>query len=265
MMFRKIKKYKSATILIVLILLMCMPFSTVQAGNYKEKKITQTEKGVFAFFDAIHSVPDYEFWITSGRTYQAAPENLKEDYLLQETLRLGRGFGQFSENEELLEIKVDVLAKYISPKEDKPPRMTFRFFNQDEAYIPSFEYAYGQDKISLVINQFAIFSDIPLDDVQSEAVLGKIPYEDDDFDATLTIHVKASEQSSSNYTMVKDGRKWLMVGEIAYLKCVYQDYASGGEEFALWDYVAPWYEETMAQKLIPEEEKYPHPYDLFKD
>ena len=54
-----------------------------------------------------------------------------------------------------------------------------------------------------------------------------------------------------------------MVSEIAYVRCeVLNDWSQSYKK--IWEYIAPWYEETYKNDNMSEEEKYPHPYDLFK-
>ena len=234
------------------------------AKVYYETKTSPQERAVFAFFRAADSAPNYDYWIKSSSRYKDLLQSKQNNYLLKETLRLGYGYGDYNQDNDLLEITTNVLVKYISAEGEEQPRIIFKFFDQSDAYVPSFNYSYANDIISMVINNLAGFSNIPLTQELSESLLSKIPFKDDFFDAVLTVHVRVSKADIDKPIENEDFRQWVMVGDIAYLKCdMSPRYAS--EISVLWDYVAPWYEESFRIKNMPEEEKYPHPYDLFKD
>ena len=183
------------------------------------------------------------------------------EYLFKETLRLGRAFSFYDANRDLLELSVDVVVKHSSGTEGQKPRIKFEFFESDDAsYVPTFDYRYGKDLISLVLDELSFFADMELEERQSVAIAKKVPYQDDYFKAILTIYVRPSQGSAKEPIVEKERNKWAMLGEIAYIKCI----AHSGRK-PLWDYAAPWYAEMMKKEAMTEEEKYPHPYDLFKD
>ncbi len=238
--------------------------SPVKAEISFETKTTPKEKAVFAFFRAINSSPDYEYWIKSNPAYDALPPKKQETYLLREIMRLGYGYGLYDKNKDILELKIDVLVRYIpAGDENEKARILFKFFDNSEEYTPTFDYPYGSDVISLVINRLAAFSNMSLNEAQSKAIASKVPYENDDFDATLIIHVRVSK-AMKDPVRTDPFSQWIMIGDIAYLECrVNLNFTN--QKYTLWDYVAPWYKEEFLIKNMPEEEKYPHPFDLFKD
>ncbi len=249
---------------IVITLFIFMQDPHVNAKMSLENKVTSKEKAVFAFFRALNIAPDYDSWIKSNPAYKSLPLKSQENYLLSETLRLGGGYGAFDEDIDLLELKINVYARYIPARDGNPPRILFSFFDTSEGYTPTFIYPYGDELLSLIINRLAIFSDMPLNESQNAVVLKKIPYENENFDATLIVHVRVAKANYKNPISRDPKIQWLMVGEIGYLKCDVRSYETG-DEYMLWDYVAPWYEEAFRAKNMTEEEKYPHPFDLFKD
>ncbi len=255
---------KAFLLYLIITLLVFIQAIPAHANIYSNNKITQKEKAVFAFFKALGSSPDYDYWIKSNPSYRSLPDKSKERYLLSEKLRLGGGYGSFDRNIDLLELRINVSAKYIPAKNGEKARVLFEFFDSSDNYIPTFNYPYANDSLSLVVNSLASFSDMALNEKQNQAVLKKIPYEDEDFDATLTLHVRVSRANYRKPISEKPVKQWLMIGEIAYLKCDVNSYKEGNQ-YMLWDYVAPWYEEIFRIKNMPEEEKYPHPFDLFKD
>ncbi len=261
------KKYKNYIFLYIIVLLCSLLFfsiSTYANTSLNHVNITQKEKAVFAFFRALGAAPDYEYWITSGSRYKSLPENKKESYLLNETLRLGRGFSSFNADKDLLELKIDVYAKYVSPKNGDEPRILFDFLDRSDSYTPTFNYPYGDEILSLIINRLAIFSNMKLNDKQNRAILKKIPYKDEEFDAKLTIRTRVHKANYKTPISKDPVVQWMMVGEVGYIKCETISY-NMGEKQLLWDYVAPWYEEIFRLQNMKEEEKYPHPFDLFKD
>ncbi len=238
--------------------------SSAVAKPPHELRVTPKEQAVFAFFRALNSSPDYDYWIKSKSTYKSLPSKSQERYLLNETLRLGGGFGSFDQDIDLLELKINVSAIYIPAKDGVKPRVLFEFFNNSKNYTPTFNYPYGDEVLSLIINRLELYSDMLLNEKQNAAVLKKIPYQDKFFDAALTIHVRVDKANYKKPIAKDPVVQWLMIGEIAYLKCDVISYETG-RKYMLWDYVAPWHKEVFRMKNMTEEEKYPHPFDLFKD
>ena len=234
------------------------------SDEYFSTKITPEEQAVFAFFRASGEAPDYEFWIKSKNEYQTLPEKKKEDYLVKEIMRLGHGYGMYDLDTDLIEIKVNTLSKYHKAEDGKDAYITYRFLNIAEGITPTFNYKLGTGYISMIIDRLDFFSNVELTPEKDEVIRGKIPYEDDEFDTVLEIHVRISNADYSN-VIEEDGiKQWIMMGEIAYIKCEVDSYYTQ-QTYILWDYVAPWHEEPFRIKNMPEEQKYPHPYDLFKD
>ena len=228
---------------------------------YSDAKLTPDQKAVFGYFNAIGSVPDYDFWIRSESGFGYIPERERTDYVVERTLELGNAYSAYDPDKDLIELHTDVIVKHSSGSEEKKPHIVFEFFeSSDSSYIPSFDFRYGVDTIALVVNELAVFSDMELEQAQNAAIAEKVPLSDDYFNAKLTIHVRPSRASSSTPIVEEGHRKWVMVGDIAYIKC---RASSNGE--TLWDYTAPWYEEIKKQETMTDAEKYPHPYDLFKD
>lgn len=233
---------------------------SASVSAYEDVDITAEEKAVFSYFRAIGKAPDYDFWITTGHLLDNVSYDLQDQYILNETLRLGNGFSQHNQNENLMSVKFQVIARYISGSEDSKPRMTFRVFNAGESYIPTFNFEYGKDVISMVVENLALFSDIPLAAAQNSAVEKKLPVKDEDFKATIKLKVRASDKTTDKPLERGSSTTWLMVGDIAHLQCVVRN--EQGEDVTLWDYVAPWYKEQHRLSKLSEEQKSPHPYDL---
>ncbi|PCJ01770.1 MAG: hypothetical protein COB14_03420 [Alphaproteobacteria bacterium] len=247
----------------LLFLFIAFLFVDVATAAKYEEKITPKERAVFAFFRAAGTAPDYDFWIKSNSIFKGMPEKHQSSYVLDETLRLGRGYSAYNEDEDLLVLTINVIAKYISTIDGEQPRIVFEFFQAEEAYVPTFSYPYGVDVVTLIISRLAAFAGVSLNEDQNNSLLSKIPYKDDYFDAKIVVHVRISSADTKKSMIVDDVKQWFMIGEIAYLKCEVAGFM--GKDRLLWDYVAPWYKEMFEQKNMPEEAKYPHPYDLFKD
>ena len=235
------------------------------AGSDKEDDpTTQREKGVFAFFSLGSEPPDVEMWVSSSDEYNGLPYKYKEDYLISQSIRLGTGYGLFDPQKDLLNIRAVVLVHYTGPAEGKPGRVYFQFPNQKKDYIPTFSYPYIKDEwVSLIINKLALFSDIPLSVEHYDTVKEHLLYEDQMYEGVLTIQVRPTEADHSKPIKIGSLRQWIMIGEIAYMKCEV-DSDKNGQRQQLWDYVAPWYEDEYRLLVMPEDLKYPHPYDLKK-
>ncbi|MGH1404255.1 MAG: hypothetical protein ACRBDL_08415 [Alphaproteobacteria bacterium] len=238
----------------------------VNATDWSEVDVTEKEKAVFAYFRAANIPPDYDFWIQSQGTYNALPEAKQERYLIDEMLRLGRGYSLYDNERDILNIQASIISKYIPGNEDSPsPRLIFDFFNADEQYIPTFDYPYGTDSISLIVNNLAHFSNLKLKEAQDTVIKERIPYQNDYFDAVIDLRIRVRYVDFARSIRKRNGNtQWVMVGEIAYIKCTVNSFF-GQKDADLWDYVAPWYEDELRLATMPDEEKYPHPYDLFKD
>ncbi|MGN7437259.1 MAG: hypothetical protein ACTHOO_01350 [Alcanivorax sp.] len=234
------------------------------ANSYFSTRITPEEQAVFAFFRAAGDAPDYEYWIQNKYEYQSLPESKKEDFLVKEMMRLGHGYGMYDLNTDLLEIKLNILSKYIPKTEDEPAKIIFRILNLDENTTPTFNYRFGDGYISMVIERLDFFKVIELTEEKDKVIRDKIPYEGDEFDATLEIHVRAKTADYDAMIVKDDIKQWIMLSEIAYIKCEV-DSRYTQQTYILWDYVSDWHSEVFRIQNMPEEEKYPHPYDLFKD
>jgi hypothetical protein len=235
-----------------------------QSSDYFSTKISPEEQALFAFFRAANVPPDYEYWISSSVRYKTLDEAQKQDFMIKEMLRLGRGYGLYDLNTDVLELKAPVVAKYYPAKDGGQPSLKFRFFNLGRMNVPTFDFPFGSSTVSLVVNNINAFSDLALSPEQDQAVRAKIPYENDEFDANLIIHTRIDEADFSQpIEENKKTKRWLMVGKIAYIKCEVDSFYMQ-QKSTLWDFVSPWYEEQFRVKNMPEEEKYPHPFDLFK-
>jgi len=236
----------------------------VYAGERFEAPITTEERAVMAFFRAAKVAPDYDVWIKSSDDYLSVPPSKRYSYFINESIRLGNGYGLFNLERDVLAIYVDVMALYIKPEDGKEARIQFRMLDVEEGNMPSFEFPFGEAVISLIINNLSVFQDLAIPEEKLPSIIDNIPYEDDEFNATLELNVRVRDADYGK-PLIQDGKiKWVMVGDVAYARCNVDNYYSAQKLF-LWDYVAPWYEEAYRIKTMPEEEKYPHPFDLFKD
>lgn len=238
---------------------------TANADMYFDTTITPEERAVFAFFRAAEVPPDYDFWLKSTPAFEELKsDKQKEDYMIKEMLRLGRGYGEFDVNKDLLELKTNIISRYHPASDTKPARITFRFFALTSNNTPTFNYSFGSGALSLILNRLDYFSDLKLSEAEDAGVSQKVPYANDDFDATLFIHARVERADYENKILQGSRFIWPMFGKIGFIKCVYKSPYTQKEE-VLWDYLAPWYEEQYNLANMPEEQKYPHPYDLFKD
>ncbi len=240
----------------------------VFADSYavREDVVTSEERAIYAFFYAAGVFPDYEYWIKESDAYKSLPKDRKvrENYFIKESLRLGRGYSAYDWHSDVLKLTTNVVVKYHSPKDGHDPKITYRFFNLRNDGVPTFNFAFGSGTVSLVVSSLKAFSSLNLSEDEDKVVSQKVPYDDDEFDATLEFYVKPGKADYKN--PIRQGRKyhWVMSGDVAYIRCVYRSNYSG-QDVVLWEYIAPWYEEAYRLKNMPEDEKYPHPYDLFKD
>ncbi len=228
-------------------------------------KISQKEKAVLGFFRLAGVAPDYETWIKAGNGYQEIENDKeKQKFLIAESLRLGQNYSLYNPAKELLEFNTEVIASYSAPRDGKSAFFHFKFPDQTEDFIPVFEFPYGDNSIALVLNRFAEFSTLPLTLEQFEKISKAMPYEDEEYSAKLSLEVRLT-QADMEKPIIRQGRyQWMMLGEIAHIRCQIID-PTTLRLSKLWDYVAPWYEKEYYVQTIPEEQKYPHPYDLFKD
>lgn len=239
--------------------------SLAHADSSFDTKISPEERAVFAFFRASEVPPDYDFWLKSTTAYQEmTSDKKKQELMIKEMLRLGRGYGEFDVTKDLLELKTNIVSRYYPATEEEQARIKFKFFGLGTGNTPTFNYPYGAGSLSLILNRLDYFSDLELSEEEDAGVSQKVPYTDDDFDATLYIHARVERADYENKILQNGRFIWPMFGKIGFIKCVYKSAYSQKEE-VLWEYLAPWYEEQYNLAQAPEESKYPHPYDLFKD
>ncbi len=238
--------------------------ANAQSKQYFDTKITAQEQAIFAFFRAANVPPEYEYWISASTEYRVLEGGRKQDFMIKEMLRLGRGYGLYDINTDILELKTPVVVKYYPAKDGGQPKLKFRFFNLGRSNVPTFDFPLGPDTVSLIVNNLGAFSELTLSPEQDQAVRSKIPYENDEFDANLIIHTRVDKADYKNPVEVnKKSKKWIMVGKIAYVKCEVDSFYTQ-QKHTLWDFVSPWYEEQFRVKNMPEEDKYPHPFDLHR-
>lgn len=261
---RRISLKKKILTILMIVCGACIFSYVAVATLMVETKVTPKEKAVFAFFRAANTPVDYDFWIKTNKSFQAFSEKEQREIFLREQMRLGRGYGHYDVEKEPLKITVDIVAKYVPPEDDNPARIEFRLFSVRGDSIPTFNYPFGDGIISLIINKLDRFKSLELSEAENEAVLSKLPYTDDEFDAHLEVEVRVTGADYEKPVETNGKFQWIMTGDIAYIKCEVGSYYTA-EEVLIWDYLAPWFEETYKERLIPDEAKYPHPYDLFKD
>ncbi len=238
-------------------------FRSAVAGDYSQVT-TRKEQGVFAFFSLAGVAPDYEHWVKSTSDFQNLPYAKQDDYFIKEAIRLGSGYSQYDPNTDMLNIETGVVLSLKISDDKQSGRMYFSFPKQEKDYIPTFSYPYGKNEwVSLVVNKLALFSDMYIEADHFRNVSEHIHYEGEKYRAILTMRVKPIE--ADHVKPVKMGRvkQWIMVGEIAYMKCEAESDKTGEME-KMWDYVAPWYAEQYAYENMPEDMKYPHPFDIKK-
>lgn len=264
--------------LILSLALLAFPFADASAQIQKKNdtstgmfstEITGEERAVFAYFRLKGTAPDYEEWVLSSASYKETPKEQQKKFFIRENLRLGYGYGNFDINKDVLEISTEVYARLIPPSEDKGAVFEFRFPNLDSRYeIPSFSFPYGKHEVTLIVEELEGFADMRLSGTQFESIKKKVPKTDEEFMTTIEVHVRPSsieenEDDLSKPRSDRGGEVFLMGGDVAYLKCRIDDFFSG-KELKIWDYVAEWYEAEYREKTMPEEQKYPHPYDALK-
>lgn len=260
-----ISENKNFLVRLFCVLFTLCSFATIsRAQDYFDDHATPEEIAAFAFFKAAKAVPNYESWIKTSSKYKQ--DSKQGDYLIKEMLRLERGYNAFSLDKDVIKISRPIVVKYISSKEmDGLPHLTFRFLQSMQGELPAFDYSFGNDIISLSVDQLDFFADLELSPVQDASMQNKIPYKDAAFDAILEMRIRPYKADyDTPEDQIDNIRKWPMKGKIASIKCI-PDMVSVREKEALWDYIAPWYEEQHRIETAPKKEKeYPHPYDLLK-
>lgn len=254
----------------LLIILLCLFFAPIAHAQEDDPslKTTGEEQAIFAYFKLLNKSPDYERWISFNPTYKALSGKKQEKFLIQENLRLGRGFGLYDIEHDPLIITIDVNAQILPPTEDAPAKFNMEFLgvNIDDNQLPSFAFPYGsEEQIVLVVFELAKLSGITLNAKQFASISEKTDEFNSFFPAKLTLHIRPHEADGETPVQSHDDQLlWLMSGKIAYMRCSFDDLRSREYDKQLWDYVAPWYKDIYDEKNIPEEEKYPDPFAHLK-
>lgn len=249
------------SILCVLIFIQSAP---VYAIDYFDTKITDDEKAVFAFLRKGDVIPDYEALVKSGHIYRNTPLKYRDEILLQEELRLGRGYSEFNPDQHFLNVELPVYVKFLT-KDSGEHIVVFSLYDgggPDKA--PIFDYPYTHDqKILLLVDDIMTFAKLPVPDEQYGAIKDKARASEGEwFRSLLVMRVRVYKADSKMPQRVENEMGWVMYGKIAHIRCMLPPSYSG--EVVLWDWVAPWHEATYKEETMPEDKKYPHPFDLFK-
>lgn len=233
----------------------------------EEQKVTGEEKAVFAYFKLGKKSPDYEKWIQSSSGYKNTSEGKKIQYLLQESLRLDAGFGNYNLSEDPLIISLDVMVKITSPDKDNKSFLYTEFSGIDMSndQIPSFNFPYADESVVLVVFEITRLGEMPLTPKQVENMTKQTDEKDSYFPAKLDLHIIPSEADHQTPVISDTGKiMWLMSGKIAYMRCSFDDMLHNVLDRQLWDYVAPWYKEIYDEKNKPKEIQYPDPFENLK-
>lgn len=260
-------------VLILALAFLVSPYTTSCAQTEEEiASVTGEEKAVFAYFKLGKKAPDYEKWIKTLPSYMGAPESKKIQALIKESLRLDAGFANYSLDNDPLVITLDIRAKITSPDENGKSFFISEFSNEfssidlENGQIPSFNFPYAEEKVVLVIFELTKLGTMPLTEKQLKSIMDKTDEVDSFFPARLTLHIRPSEADHENAVISDEGVPlWLMSGNIAYMRCSFDDLRTGQDDKHLWDYVAPWYKEIYDEKHAVKIEEYPHPYDALKN
>ncbi len=269
-MLRVKKNLCLLTTLIVMCFLPAWP-KNAKAIDWQEYKITEKDKAIFAFYNVRRKKPDYDFWLKTSSKYKNMPEKNKERFLVDEMLRLGQGFSYFDNNEETINIDAPIVVRYAPPKEGteeekaEQSKLSFQFAGANSSDIPSFEFPLGRDTVAIIANKLNFFSDLKLSEKQDTFIRSKIAEDKDTFIAKLELSLRPTQINNSRTERKKEGGTlWIMMSEIAYIKCVIKSKDSGQDEI-LWDYVAPWHKQQFdAINAKKTEAQAPHPYDIYK-
>lgn len=226
--------------------------------------ISEKEKAVIAFFHLADIPPDYERWVKATSLYKSADEKFQDSVLIKEWLRLDKGYGLYNKDSGVLKLSFPILAEYTEPSDKAPSHFRIQFTDKKaNAATPVFTYPYGDERISMIINNLSSFTDVPITEKQYKLARTVSPHAGELFDASIVVYVHPAKADYASPVIINNVKHWIMVGEIAYVRCNVEDYFRGNMK-TLWEYIAPWYEEQYRLENMTDEQKYPHPYDLFK-
>ncbi|GJL85695.1 MAG: hypothetical protein DHS20C02_14700 [Micavibrio sp.] len=223
----------------------------VHAQALKKTQISEAEKATFAFLKLSKAKPDYKSWIRASKEYQNASkeERLKIEEL--ETHRLKWGFKEFSFEEDFLKITTNVQLQMKEKNEKGTAMLIFHFPHQDEDYIPYFPYAHAGLWISLLVQDLPQFARLKLTEEQYVHIKKFLPNENEIYDGKITMRVRPVTADSTAPFKLDGVDQWLMMGDVAFLKCTTSD-PQTKQEKDLWEYYAPWYLTETENFLLDE-------------
>ncbi len=232
--------------------ILCIPLqTTVSAQALKKTEISEAEKAAFAFLKLNNTKPNYSSWIKGSKPYKNASNEEKGEVERLETHRLKWGFQEFNFEDNFLKIKTNVQLQVTEKNEKGTAMLIFHFPHKDKDYIPYFPYDYGGLWIALLVQDLPQFARLKLTEEQYTHIKKYMPQANQVYDGKITMRVRPV--SADNKTPFKlDGvDQWLMMGDVAFLKCSIKDDQTE-QENDLWEYYAPWYLTETENFLLDE-------------
>ncbi len=205
-----------------------------------ETKFSEEEKAVFAFFSLTGTAPDYVNWIQANDAYEKAQSaEAATEYYETESYRLKWGFKDYKEKQDFITIKTDVVLQVTEKDSSGTASIIFHFPGNDADYIPYFPFPYGDEWISLVVEDLPKFSRLPMNQTQYDHISKFLPDTKKKYSGRLHLKVRPTQVDKDKPFMLDNIPQWLMMGDVATIQCSAVDPDTGKEE-GLWEYSAPW-------------------------
>ena len=244
-------KMANRLFIILTVFLIVISSGYLQA-HAEEQSYSEREKVGFAFYNLTNLKPQFGEWVKNTRKYKDAPEEQRDYFLQQDTLRLEQAFAGYDVKKDL--IRIYLPARVYIP--DSAERKSLDAENKDipvEIAIRNFEdgffpYLIGGNWIALIPlnfgdlatfemnkNDYAVFADNLGIDAHAKR-----------WDAKIEMLLLPSKADLNTPLKRKGQALWPLSAHVAYIG-IHQAF---NDEFAWKIYQADWYHSPRDTSLL---------------
>lgn len=230
-------------IAILCFVMLCMSYTHSWAQN---KQISWNEHGVLGFYKVTGMKPDFKSMITATPEFKAMPQDVAQQYLNEELLRLQWGLGTFSPEDTYLKINTKVKTSIIET--DGKFYIASNFPGKSALNPPYFPYNLYDVWVALMLRDIKDYMLIEIDAEQKQRIEGFLPASEEKHDVLLKITYRIS--SGDPKPIMLDGmEQYMMLGDIAQFTMTMPVFHQSQNQI-LWEYTADWYLDSNEQDLL---------------
>ena len=230
-------------ILLCLLLMACI----ATPAFAQKKNISSSEKAVLAFYKLSGLEPDFDKWALAALSLGKDHDQISEEIIIQEKLRLQYGLGTYDPPREILKIYTTFMGQII--EKDGKSYLASHFPGKGALEAPYFPYTAGHVWVAVVINGLEKFLLLELDEEHKQKISMLMPEHNRPYELKLELFYRPVSAQKDPIKM--DGQEQhIMLGEIAYIGFKKPGLAGQIKDSPLLEYYAPWYMDDEEQDLL---------------